>query len=209
MGSEFLALLFLCAELLLSLSSCLYPNPWVFQLLPFCFSPHPAGGGVSEWLGEAELLTGVKPQEKFWAPSVGQRVQGNDRSYWNVLDRIHSCYCCSTTNGQLLCLPWGSLAWLWESGAREGLIFSFTSCCNDLQWTPNLGPLTGILWSTVEVVSYTEYRRCQEYLLQIEFINKLRHVYVCTNKFGWCPEKSELLERIKGPLSVMVALWDK
>ena len=47
--NEFLVLLCLRAQLLLSLLNCLYLSPWVFLLLPFWFSPHPTSERAALW----------------------------------------------------------------------------------------------------------------------------------------------------------------
>jgi len=58
-GNEFLALLHLCTWLLFYLENCLYLSPQVPALFPFQFAPPFHLGSTSEWLGGAELLTGL------------------------------------------------------------------------------------------------------------------------------------------------------
>ena len=59
--NKFLVLLCLCAHLFLYLLNCLYPNPQVFSLLSFWFSPPSHRGEVSKWMSGAQLTAEVKP----------------------------------------------------------------------------------------------------------------------------------------------------
>jgi len=59
--NEFLIFLCLCGQLPLYQLNCLYPNPQVFSLLPFQFSPPSCCGGNE--LCEAELPTLFKLQQ--------------------------------------------------------------------------------------------------------------------------------------------------
>lgn len=60
--NESLTLFCLCVQLWLYLLNCLYLDPSVVSLLPFCFSPPSHWEGASERLCGAELLPGLKPQ---------------------------------------------------------------------------------------------------------------------------------------------------
>lgn len=69
-----------CAQLLLSLSNCLYLNPRVFLLLAFQFSsPHDSGGErgeveVAVWL---KLLARVKPQDHSGKQKAERKITGD------------------------------------------------------------------------------------------------------------------------------------
>lgn len=61
--SGFLALLYLCTWLLLSLSNCLYLHPWVFLLLSFRFTSTSHQDWVSEQRCVAELPAEVETRQ--------------------------------------------------------------------------------------------------------------------------------------------------
>lgn len=68
--NEFVDLLCLCAQLLLSQLNCLYHKPWAFSFLIFWFSP-PSWHRSREWLYRAYLPDRVKPGQFFLMSSLG------------------------------------------------------------------------------------------------------------------------------------------